>query len=92
MAVGTPPWCCSCQVDEEKKVVFPSLKTSQKSQWPELNHLDEKGRKAALRSSAYMELPGLHQVLAVTLALLHWLQLMGVGTRTQIRHPRVHQA
>ena len=85
MAVGTPPYSCSCQVDEEKKVVFPALKTSQKSQWPELNHLGEKGRKTALRSSSYVESPGLQQVLAVKLALLHWLQLIGVGTRTQIK-------
>ena len=45
MAIGAPLYSCSCQVDEEETVVSPSFKASQKSQWPELNHLDEKGRK-----------------------------------------------
>lgn len=89
MAIGVPLYSCFCWVDEEETVVSPSFKASQKSQWPELHHLDEKGRK---NSPKQLFLRGVAWApTGVKVAVLYWLQLIGIGTRAKPRQPWVHQ-
>lgn len=70
-------------MDEEEAVVSPSFKASQKSQWPELNHLDEKGRKNSSKKLiwkcgvAWAPTGVCSKISCVTLASTNWSRNQG---------------